>query len=907
MRSTRLSTSIALFSAAVVFVSAQTRSPYNNIGITAGNPGEESEGQFIKGRYIVEFAKEDGFFSMSAEDPVEEFYKSLADNQIEAKPAVNITSSIFSGTSFDTDNSTKSEDILALPQVANIWRVRRVPKPTPQIHNVGTAATEGAEKWTSHANTGVLSLHEQGFLGEGVIVAVVDTGIDYHHSSLGGGIGSGYKVSGGTDIVGDTYEGLDFHPDSDPYDCVGHGTHVAGIIAGEDKDFIGVAPKATLRAYKVFGCEYSSTGDDALILAFVTAYEDGADVINASIGGPGGWPEDAWAAASSRIADQGVFISISAGNSGEEGIWYPSSGDVGHSVTAVASVTNEQYLTFLTTVQGVGNNTRDVGYLDKSAQGFAFKGRVPIYILSQDKNIANDGCRPLPESTPDLSGYLVLVRRGGCTFGTKENNVAIFGAQYVWFYNTRNTPVVYPDITSSVTKGYAMITAEDGEWIIDQFVAGTNATVIFPEYPEKSGVNNTATGGKLSAFTSWGPSFEAQMKPEIAAPGGYIYSTYPLNQGGYAILSGTSMASPYIAGVAALYMAAHGGRAKMGGEGVAELKRKIITSGTLINWSDGVTTDWSKLAPVAQQGAGYVNAEKVLTYATSIYPAKLELNDTAYLKPAHYINIKNSGTKEVEYFITHETAATINSFEPDIITPQPFPGTFINETATVSFTRTSISVRPGTTNSFKVTFAPPNVTATLLPVYSGKIVITGSNGEVLSVPYMGIAGKLYDVKSWDVANGWPLIFNDGSDAPSISGPSNFTLNGTDVPGVAFQNHFGSAEIRWDVVETDWAPHEWRYPPVPGRNKFVGSIVTRREAEEFPLYYQPRHGPYEPGYYSYYTWGGDLTDGTKIEPGKYKFLFQTLKVTGVKTRNSDWQRKLSDVITIRPISNSTELA
>lgn len=83
---------------------------------------------------------------------MEEFYKSLSDNQIEAKPAVNITSSIFSGTSFDTDNSTKPEDILALPQVANIWPVRRVPKPTPQIHNVGTAATEGAEKWTSHGN-----------------------------------------------------------------------------------------------------------------------------------------------------------------------------------------------------------------------------------------------------------------------------------------------------------------------------------------------------------------------------------------------------------------------------------------------------------------------------------------------------------------------------------------------------------------------------------------------------------------------------------------------------------------------------------------------------------------------------------------------------------------------------------
>lgn len=68
MRSARLSTSIALFSAAAVLVSAQTRNTYNNNEITAGSPEGDSGGQFIKGRYIVEFVKEDGFFSMSVED-----------------------------------------------------------------------------------------------------------------------------------------------------------------------------------------------------------------------------------------------------------------------------------------------------------------------------------------------------------------------------------------------------------------------------------------------------------------------------------------------------------------------------------------------------------------------------------------------------------------------------------------------------------------------------------------------------------------------------------------------------------------------------------------------------------------------------------------------------------------------
>ncbi|KAG0138153.1 peptidase S8/S53 domain-containing protein [Tuber indicum] len=147
----------------------------------------------------------------------------------------------------------------------------------------------------------------------------------------------------------------------------------------------------------------------------------------------------------------------------------------------------------------------------------------------------------------------------------------------------------------------------------------------------------------MSPFTSWGPSFEAQIKSEIGAPGGYIYSTIPLKQGSYAVFSGTSMTSPYIAGVAALYMSEFGGRKKLGYAGVLELKNRIITSGTLVNWNDGAKTDPTRLAPVTQQGAGYVNALKVLTYTTNLSPGKLELNDTANFKPEHTITTQNSG------------------------------------------------------------------------------------------------------------------------------------------------------------------------------------------------------------------------------------------------------------------------
>ena len=117
--------------------------------------------------------------------------------------------------------------------------------------------------------------------------------IDYTLSALGGGFGPGYKVAWGTDLVGDDYDGTNTPvPDSDPIDCNGHGTHVAGIIAAANDPYVlGVAPNVTLGIYKVFGCS-GSVSDDILITAFTAAYNAGADIITASIGGANGWPEE---------------------------------------------------------------------------------------------------------------------------------------------------------------------------------------------------------------------------------------------------------------------------------------------------------------------------------------------------------------------------------------------------------------------------------------------------------------------------------------------------------------------------------------------------------------------------------------------------------------------------------------
>jgi subtilisin family serine protease len=149
--------------------------------------------------------------------------------------------------------------------------------------------------------------------GKGVVVAVIDTGIDYNHASLGGGFGPSFRVVGGHDFVNN---------DDDPKDDFGHGTHVAGIIGGNGGGVTGVAPEVSFLAYKVL--DSSGGGLDSNILAGIERAvdpngdghaSDHADVVNMSLGRPGS-PDDPVSKAVDTGSAAGVVFCIAAGNSG---------------------------------------------------------------------------------------------------------------------------------------------------------------------------------------------------------------------------------------------------------------------------------------------------------------------------------------------------------------------------------------------------------------------------------------------------------------------------------------------------------------------------------------------------------------------------------------------------------------
>ncbi len=145
--------------------------------------------------------------------------------------------------------------------------------------------------------------------GKGVRIGIIDTGIDYRHEAFGGGFGNGFPVAGGYDFVNN---------DADPSDDNGHGTHVAGIIGGVSSAIRGLAHGATFYSYKVL--DHNGAGSaSAVIAAIERAVADSVDVINLSLGSPGGSPNDPLARAVNRAVEAGIVVVAAAGNTGEFG------------------------------------------------------------------------------------------------------------------------------------------------------------------------------------------------------------------------------------------------------------------------------------------------------------------------------------------------------------------------------------------------------------------------------------------------------------------------------------------------------------------------------------------------------------------------------------------------------------
>ncbi|KAI0088139.1 subtilisin-like protease [Irpex rosettiformis] len=783
-------------------------------------------------------------------------------------------------------------EVAKMSGVKAIRPVIEVPRPKPVKVQVVNPTDSGLpDGQASHIMTGVDKLHAKGIAGKGITIGIIDTGIDYNHPFLGGGFGPGHKVIGGYDFVGDDYTSSKQPvPDPDPMDCEGHGTHVAGIIGanpGNPFNISGVAYEASINAYRIFGCS-GDVSDDIIIEALLRGYQDGNDILSLSLGGPNGWPEASSAVVASRLEDKGVVLTIAQGNDGSEGPWAASSPASGAHVFSIASVDNIKIPAQNATVHGVTHDP--IVYL--STFPLNATGEYPIYATSTDTTKANDACDPLPDSTPDLSDKVVLIRRGTCTFAQKLGNAAAKGGKVFLIYNN------VPGYASITTGNYtaALVAADDGAFLVNQFASKSNVSLSFPQsgaYYELPDPH----GGFISSFSTYGLNFDLELKPTVGAPGGNIISTYPLAKGGYTVESGTSMATPFVAGSAALVLQTRGKSIVKGIRDLFQTTASPLSSGT---------EETDLLQTLAVSGAGLVQVNIAVDAKTIVSPGQLLLNDTAHFNPIRKFTIKNTGSETTTYKLTHVPAGTAPTVGSDgILTVTAV--TLNRQSARVDLSQNQVTVRPGSEATVSAVFHPPSdVDEKTFPIYSGFIQIT-SLSESLRVSYAGLAASIKNKQVIDTTDTFfgfktPAIVNTAGQ-PGVN--ASYTLKGDDQPILVLRLAFGTPLLRLDLVPENFKapPHKrslsdsfwyWISGGILGDVKTLGALA---EYDYVPRNYLGASTAAANGW-TEYAFNGTLADGSAVKDGSYKVFLRALRVAGNPKVNTDFESWLSPTITIK---------
>jgi minor extracellular serine protease Vpr len=782
---------------------------------------------------------------------------------------------LFNGLSIRASRASATR-IANLDGVRAVWPVLRVEAPQPRQE-------DRADLFTALAMTGAdIAQNTLGYTGAGIRVAVIDTGIDYDHPDLGGCFGENCRVVTGWDFVGDDFNpaatdgalataaSAPFdpvpHPDDDPDDCGGHGTHVSGIV-GANGAVKGVAPEVTFGAYRVFGCDGPTTSD-IMLAAMERALADDMQVVNMSIGAAHQWPQYPTAAAASRLVNAGVVVVASIGNSGAGGVFAASAPGVGQKVIGVASFDNTHFKlpTFTITPDG-----RSIGY--RRASGAPVPPTSGTYPMARTGTATStaDACSELAAGS--LSGHVALIRRGTCSFHQKALNAQNAGAAGVALYSdvaeylaagvTGEPAITIPVVGILDTEGVLI----DGRIISGQVnMTWTNQTATF--------VN--PTGALISSFSSYGLSPDLALKPDIGAPGGFIYSTIPLEQGGYATFSGTSMASPHVAGAVALLLQAKP-------QTPAQTVRAILqNSADPRPWGEDPAL--GVFDNVHRQGAGLLAIDDAILAPTKIEPSVLAVGEGEAGPQTRTLRIKNEAASAITFDLSYVNAISTGG----VIAPDFFPSD-----ATVAFSAPSITVPAQGTALVNATITPASE-----PVngqYGGYIVIAPRGGGAVSrVPFAGFVGD-YQAMPVIVStpnNTFPHITSLVPDTCTLLDPAGecigfgfyagnntgvpYTMTGIDFPYFAMRLQHQARSLFIDVY--DLAGKSWHRAI---REEY---LVRDTGTENFSLFF----------------WDGTTTAGKKtytVPDGQYIVRLSLLKALGDTTNPAHWETWTSPVITI----------
>lgn len=778
-------------------------------------------------------------------------------------------------------------------------------------YSLGPVSAPAPDLGTAIVMTGAdIAQNEMGYTGAGVKVAVMDTGIDVDHPDLGGdGTANGgpfpnSRVLKGWDFVGDDYNADPTspsyqpipHPDSNPDDCNGHGTHVAGIVGANGNTATGgakgVAPGVTYGAYRVFGCQGSTT-DDVMIAAMERILADDMDVLNMSIGDAfNNWPGSPTAAASDALVDAGIVVVASIGNSqappNSLGLYAAGAPGVGSKVIGTASFDNShvQLTTFTVTPAGL-----TIGYGNAAAAPPApMSGSLPL-AKTGTPTTTNDACT-VAGALPDLTGKAVLIRRGTCGFYEKSRRAQLAGAAAVVLYNNapgRFSPTVAVSTGADgqpVTIPVVAVSDTEGVSINNAIVAGPQTL----NWQSTTGTFVNPTGGLLSSFTSYGLAADLSLKPDIGAPGGLIRSTYPLEGGGYATISGTSMASPHVAGAVALLKQARPGLA------AADFRGILQNSADPKPWSGNPGIGFNDY--VFRQGAGMLDIDDAIRSATTITPAKVSLGEGS--GGSATLTLRNRGSQAVTYAVGYVDGLAAGPGGTNVL---PFTfSTYGGDIAVATFSSSSVTVPAGGTASVKADIAvDPDIVALGRTLYGGWITFTPQGtglaapyNQPYSVPVAGFAGDYQGIVAMPT-----LDLGGGLQIPGISDNELLTgldptdggtwgLTGPDdMPNVVVHFRHQVQRLQMQIVNAGNGK-----PVHPVFSYFLDQPMLSRNSNPNSVFLFPWDGT------RMHDNGKGTPDHRKVvADGKYKIVVKALKALGDPNNSAHWETWTSPTITI----------
>ncbi|WP_029177448.1 S8 family serine peptidase [Streptococcus suis] len=534
----------------------------------------------------VETTVPDAIVNESAsESPVVE---ELVDTSVEATPTdVTTTDNVEETLGSEALENITNTEVEATQPAAETPAIseKKVEEEKLSVADETTAITnqEEAKPQNIDSNTiiTVPKVWDNGYKGEGTVVAIIDSGLDVDHDVLHisdistAKYKSEKEIEAAKEAAGITYgewfndkvvfgyNYVDVNTVLKEEDKRSHGMHVTSIATGNPTQPVagqlmyGVAPEAQVMFMRVFSDLKATTGAALYVKAIEDAVKLGADSINLSLGGANGSVvnmNENVTAAIEAARRAGVSVVIAAGNDGTFGSGhsnpsadYPDYGLVGAPSTArdaisVASYNNTTVGSKVINIIGLENNA-DLNY-GKSSFDNPEKSPVPFEIGKEYEYVYAGIGQASDFDGLDLTGKLALIKRGTITFSEKIANATAAGAVGVVIFNSRpgeaNVSMQLDDTAIAIPSVF--IPLEFGEALAANSykIAFNNETDIRPN-PE---------AGLLSDFSSWGLSADGELKPDLAAPGGAIYAA--INDNDYANMQGTSMASPHVAGAAVL-------------------------------------------------------------------------------------------------------------------------------------------------------------------------------------------------------------------------------------------------------------------------------------------------------------------------------------------------------------------